>query len=166
MNETMLYWGTGLLAASLLLLILEVFVPSGGLIAVAATGCAIAGVVCLFRVSTTWGLVGILTLLFLGPAAFSFALKVWPHTPIGRRMLGEKPPEQVEAERRAAEREREERLALLGAEGVVVTDLRPVGVARINGKRYDVLSEESLIRAGERVRVSLVEPNQIKVRRA
>ncbi|MFM9997090.1 MAG: NfeD family protein [Phycisphaerales bacterium] len=166
MNEVMLYWGIGLLGASLLLLILEVFIPSGGLIAVTATGCAIAGVVCLFRVSTTWGLVGILGLMFLGPSAFAFALKVWPHTPIGRRMLGDRSPEELEAERRAAEREREERQALLGAEGVVVTDLRPVGVVSIDGRRHDALSEESMLRAGTRVRVSVVEPNQIKVRRA
>ncbi len=165
MNEAMLFWGIGLLAAALLLIILEVFSPSGGLIAIVATCCAIAGVACLFRLSALWGLVGILTLLFLGPLAFGFALKVWPHTPIGRRMLGERPAEVVEAERQAAEREREQRLALIGREGVVLTDLRPVGVVEVDGKRYDALSEESLIRAGSRVRVSVVEPNQVKVRR-
>ncbi len=164
-GEAMLFWGIGLLAAALLLVILEVFVPSGGLIAIAASCCAVAGVVCLFRVSPTWGLVGILTLLILAPLAFSFALKVWPHTPIGRRMLGEKPPEQVEAERLAAERERDQRLALIGQEGLVLTDLRPVGIVEVQGKRFDALSEESLIRAGSRVRVTVVEPNQIKVRR-
>ncbi len=164
--ETMLFWGIGLLAAALLLVILEVFVPSGGLIAVVATICAIAGVGCLFRVSMTWGLVGILTLVFMGPLVFSFALKVWPHTPIGRRMLGERPPEQIEAERRAAEREREQRLALIGREGIVLTDLRPIGVVEIDGKRYDALSEESLIRAGSRIKVSIAEPTQLRVRRA
>lgn len=166
MNEMMLYWGIGLLGASLLLLILEVFVPSGGLIAITATGCAIAGVVCLFRVNTTWGLVGILSLMFLGPTAFAFALKVWPHTPIGRRMLGDRSPEEVEAERLAAEREREQRQALLGAEGTVVTDLRPVGVVAIGGRRYDAISEESILRAGTRIRVTVAEANQLRVRRA
>lgn len=166
MNEAMLFWGIGLLAAALLLVILEVFVPSGGLIAIVATCCAIGGVACLFRVSATWGLVGILTLLVLGPLAFGFALRVWPHTPIGRRMLGEKPPGVVEAERLAAEKEREQRLALVGREGLVLTDLRPVGVVEVNGKRYDALSEESLIRAGSRIRVTVAEPNQLRVRRA
>jgi membrane-bound ClpP family serine protease len=164
--EAMLFWGIGLLAAALLLVILEVFVPSGGLIAIVATLCAVGGVACLFRVSTTWGLVGILSLIFLAPLVFSFALKVWPHTPIGRRMLGETSPEQIEAERRAAEREHEQRLALIGREGVVLTDLRPVGVVEVDGKRYDALSEESLIRAGTRIRVSIAEPNQLRVRRA
>lgn len=164
--ESMLFWGIGLLAAALLLVILEVFVPSGGMIAIVATVSAIAGVACLFRVSATWGLVGILTLLCLGPLAFAFALKVWPHTPIGRRMLGEKPAEQIEAERLAAEREREQRLALIGREGIVLTDLRPVGVVEIDGKRHDALSEESLIRAGSRIKVSVAEPTQLRVRRA
>ena len=166
MNEALLLWGLGLLAASLLLMVLELFIPSGGLIAITAAGCAVAGVVCLFRVSTVWGVVGVLTIVVLGPTVMSFAFKVWPHTPIGRKMLGERPPEQVEAERRAEEEERQRRLALLGMEGIVLSDLRPVGVVEINGQRYDALSEESLIRAGQRVRVSIVEPNQIKVRRA
>lgn len=166
MDDAMLVWGLGLLVASLLLLIIEVFVPSGGLIAITAAGCAIGGVVCLFRVSAGWGLAGLGTMLVLGPAALSFAFKIWPHTPIGRKMLGERPEEQVEAERKAEAEERERRLALLGAEGVVRTDLRPVGVVEIGGHRFEALSEESLIRAGQRVRVTVVEPNQIKVRRA
>ncbi len=164
MDEVMLFWGLGLLAAALLLVVIEVFVPSGGVIAFIAIGAAVAGVVCLFRVSTTWGLIGLLCLVFGGPSVFGFALKVWPHTPIGRRMLGEKTPEQVESERQAAQEERDRLAALVGAEGIVLTDLRPIGVVEIDGRRYDALSEESLIRAGRRVRVTVAEPNQVKVR--
>lgn len=164
MGEEMLYWGLGLLAAALLLVIIEVFVPSGGLISVLSLGCAVAGVVCLFRYSTTWGLLGIAAVIFLGPMAFGFALKIWPQTPIGRRMLAEKPPEQVEAERLEAVREREAMLALVGAEGTVRTDLRPVGVIEINGQRREALAETALIKAGTRVRVTSVENAQIRVR--
>lgn len=153
-----------MLAASLLLVVIEVFVPSGGLIAILATGCSLAGVYCLFRVSNTWGFIGIATVLFMGPLVFGFALKVWPSTPMGRKMMGEKPPEQVEAERLAELKEREQLAALVGMEGVVLVDLRPIGTIQVNGQRYEALSERSIIPAGTRVKITVVEPNQIKVR--
>lgn len=164
MEGQLLFWGLGLLAASLLLVVIEVFVPSGGLIAILATGCSLAGVYCLFRVSNTWGFIGIATVLFMGPLVFGFALKVWPSTPMGRKMMGEKPPELVEAERLAELKEREQLAALVGMEGVVLVDLRPIGTIQVNGQRYEALSERSIIPAGTRVKITVVEPNQIKVR--
>lgn len=164
MNEGLLFWGMGLLAAGLLLVVLEVFVPSGGLIAIAAIGCAVGGVVCLFRYGTTWGIVGVAAVLVLGPMAAGFALRVWPHTPMGRKVFGERSAEEVEAERLAAIKERERLAALYGAEGVVLTDLRPVGLVEIGGKRYEALSESTFVGAGSRVRVTVVEGNQLKVR--
>ena len=164
-SEELLFWGLGLLAASLLLVVVEVFIPSGGLIALVSTGCAIAGIVCLFRVGWGWGLTGLSVLIVLGPTAFAFALKIWPSTPMGRRMLGERPAEQIEAERLAALREREKYLGMVGAEGVVLTDLRPVGMVQIDNDRYDALSETGFVAAGSRVRVTHAEPSQIKVRK-
>jgi membrane-bound serine protease (ClpP class) len=55
-------------------------------------------------------------------------------------------------------------LALVGMEGEALTDLRPVGVARFEGKRMDVTAELGLIPRGARVRISEVEGNLIKVR--
>ncbi len=153
-----------MLAASLLLVVIEVFVPSGGLIAILATGCSLAVVYCLFRVSNTWGFIGMAAVLFMGPLVFGFALKVWPSTPMGRKMMGETPPEQVEAERLAELKEREQLAALVGMEGVVLVDLRPIGTIQVNGQRHEALSERSIIPAGTRVKITVVEPNQIKVR--
>ena len=166
MEDTLLVWGLGLLAASLLLIIIEVLVPSAGLIALTAAGTAIAGIVCLFQYDPFWGVMGILAMIVLGPLSFAFALRVLPSTPFGRKMLGEKPPEVVERERLDALRERETRMALVGAEGVVKTDLRPVGTVEIDGTRYPAISEGPLIRAGSRVRVVAADMNQVKVRQA
>lgn len=162
--EPMLLWGLGLLAAAVLLLLLDIFVPSGGMLSMTSLVTAIAGVVCLWRHSTTWGLIGVLLVVVIGPAVMIFGLNVWQHTPLGRRMIGA-PSEEEEAQRSlAAEKERAARLALLGQEGLARTDLRPVGVVEIGGVRYDALSESALIPAGTRVRVTVVESNQIKVR--
>jgi len=163
-GEELLFWGLGLLAASLLLVIIEVFVPSSGLIAVTAAWCAAVGVVFLFRYQLAWGVSGTIAILVLGPTSFGFALRVWPSTPIGRRMLGAKTPEEEEADRLTQLKERQKQQSLVGAEGTVVTDLRPVGIILVDNARMEALSESGFIRAGTKVRITMVESNQIKVR--
>ena len=79
-------------------------------------------------------------------------------------LLGEMTEEQLEAKRQAELDARERRRALVGAEGEVVTPLRPVGVVRIADQRYDALAETGIIEAGQRVRVTAVQDHQIKVR--
>ena len=160
----MLFWGLGLLAIGLLLVIVEVFVPSGGLITVVAVGSSVAGVYCLFRHDTAWGVAGLGAMLLLGPMFFMFALKIWPSTPIGRRMMGEPSPEVVEAQRQRELARREQYLALLGAEAQVITDLRPVGIIEIDGQRYDALAQSSFVARGSKVKVTAVEGTQIRVR--
>ena len=47
--ETLLLAGIGLILLGALLIVVEAFVPSGGVIGLAAAACAVAGVVVLFR---------------------------------------------------------------------------------------------------------------------
>lgn len=164
MNDNFLMWGLGLLAAGVLLVVLEVFVPSGGALAFISAVVTIAGIVSLFKHSTMWGLSGILAVMVLGPMTFAFALKVWPSTPIGRRLMGERPAEMAEAERLAEQQRRRELFSLVDQEGVALTALRPVGVVKIEGARFDALSEVGYIEAGQRVRVTMIDGVQVKVR--
>jgi len=92
------------------------------------------------------------------------ALQLWRHTPLGRKMIGVPSDEEVEARREAERHEQESRLALIGAEGVALTDLRPVGVVRIGEHRMDALAQTFMIPAGSRVKVVHVEGTQVKVR--
>jgi membrane-bound serine protease (ClpP class) len=162
--EPMLLWGLGLLGAALLLVVLEVFVPSAGLITLTAVVVAIAGVVCLWLHDTTWGVIGMLVVLVLGPLVGLGSVQLWRHTPMGRKMIGAPTEEEVERRFLEEQRERDERLALVGAEGEALTDLRPVGVVRIGERRMDALAQTFLIPAGSRVRVVQVEGSQVKVR--
>jgi len=162
--ESKLLWGLGLIAASILLLVLEIFIPSAGVISFIAAGCGIAGVVSLFLYDTTWGVAGLLTLLITGPGVFFWGLSIWRHTPLGRKLIGDTDEETALAQRQAEEKAKLEQQRMVGQEGVAATDLRPVGVVIINGQRYDALSEMSLIAAGTKVKVTIVEGNQIKVR--
>lgn len=161
----MLLVGLGLLAASLLLMVAELFIPSAGLLAIGAGAAAISGIVVLFQYDTMWGFIGIGLVLVGAPTALTLGLKVWPYTPVGKKMLlGETTEEEIEAKRLAELQAREQRRALVGAEGEVVTPLRPVGVVRIAGQRFDALAETGIIEAGQRVRVTAVQDDQLKVR--
>ena len=57
-----------------------------------------------------------------------------------------------------------EKPELLNGTGVAVTQLRPSGTARINGKRVDVVTEGGLIERGTAVKVIAVEGARIVVR--
>jgi len=160
--ESLLIWGIALLAAALLVVLVEVFLPSAGALAALSAALAVAGVICLFKVDWRWGAAGSLAMLILGPLIFYFGLQMMPSTPFGRKLLfgeeGKNEPVLPEDLSNALE-------SLIGAEGECLTDLRPVGAVRIEGERYDALSDAAFIPAGTRVRVTAVDGAQVKVRR-
>lgn len=158
--ETMLVAGLGLLAVSLILIMIEAFVPSGGIIGLVAGCCAIAGVIALFRFSSMWGASGLLIVVVLGPMSFFWAMRMLPNTPLGRSLIGPSPEEIA----RDVREHRDERLALIDARGKAVTDLRPVGLVEIDGQRHDAVAEGPLIDRGTAVRVTGVDGMQIRVR--
>lgn len=160
-----LIWGLALLAAAALLVVVEVFVPSAGVIAITAGVTALAGVVVMFMDGWRSGVLGILIVVVLGPAVVGFALRIWPSTPMGRKILNADETEaQMEARLREEEEARGAGLALVGKEGVALTDLRPVGIIEVEGVRHEALAETVLIASGERVRVTRLDGSQIKVR--
>ena len=157
-------WGVGLVALMFVLLLVELFLPTGGVLGITALVAGLAGVVCLFRYDAAWGFSGLLASIVLLPAFAAFAFRIWPQTPMGRRIIGA-PTDEEDAARRLGElRERQRLASLVGKEGLVLTSLRPVGVIEIDGVRYDALAETMLVQAGRRVRVVLADGSQIKVR--
>lgn len=54
--------------------------------------------------------------------------------------------------------------ALLGKEGTLLTDLRPVGKADIDGKQYEVISERDFLKKGESIVVYSVQQSKLVVR--
>ncbi len=53
---------------------------------------------------------------------------------------------------------------LLGAVGTAMSDLRPAGLARIDGERVDVVSQGDFVSVGSKIEVIRVEGNRITVR--
>ncbi|MEM1331272.1 MAG: NfeD family protein [Planctomycetota bacterium] len=165
MTQELLFWGVALIAAAALLLVIEVFVPSGGIIAIVSAVVAIAGVVSLFRYDATWGMIGVLSVMVIAPLVLGFGLKVWPNTPIGRAMMHG--PGGEEAEQRRVEQERlasAEADALIGAEGEALTDLHPSGTVRVDGTRHDALSDGAWIDRGATIVVVGRSLNDLRVR--
>lgn len=173
-DDTFLYWGFILFGASLALLALEVFVPSGGLLGVIAVVLIIGSVFAFFRYDTSWGIVATALYLVLGPVAAVFIFKLWLNSPLGRAMIlggNETAAAEEEGEEGSAmslEHARQERLAqlqqLIGARGVALTPLHPIGVVKIEGQRIDAMAESGVIDSGSEIVVTDVYDNQIKVR--
>ncbi len=162
--EQLLLWGLGLILIGALLLVAELFIPSGGILGVTAALVSLAGVGVLFKHDTTWGLSSLLGVLILGPTLAINMFRWYTSTPLGRKVMGLPSEAQVEADR-AAEMEKQAALdALIGLEGVAKTDLRPIGVVDIDGKRYDAVSDTVYVQRGARVKVIVAEPHQVRVR--
>jgi membrane-bound ClpP family serine protease len=56
--------------------------------------------------------------------------------------------------------------AIIGKTGTACTPLRPAGIAEIDGKRMNVVTEGDFIDAGEKIRVASAEGNRIVVLRS
>ncbi len=164
-----LTWGTALLAFAVVLVAVEIFMPSMGLIALVASLCAIGGIVAFWMEGTAWGVSALLFTLVGGAFAIIFAFKIMPYTPMGRGLILTDEAEgddDVAAEKLREEAERRElERALIGAEGVAKTDLHPVGSVTIDGSTIEVLAIGGAVESGERVRVAAIEGNVVKVRR-
>ena len=77
--------------------------------------------------------------------------------------LGETEADTMQAEKARLTRLDELR-QLIGAEGMTITDLRPVGFVKINGQRLDAMAETGIVEADTPVVVTDVYDNQVKVR--
>lgn len=159
-----LIWGWVLIAVAGVLLFAEFFIPTGGALALTSAAAGVAGVVLLWQESRTWGLLGILCILVLGPAMLAYGVRVWPNTPIGRRIIGAPSDEEAAAKAKAEADARISAQSMIGREGVALTELRPVGTVEIDGKRHDAMSETHYVPAGTRVRVTGIDVVQLKVR--
>lgn len=161
--DPMLVWGLLLLGVAALLGVMEFFIPSAGIIGIVALVVAIAGVICLWTYETAWGVTGMLSVLVIAPMATYFGFKVLPYTPIGKGLILSNPdphgPEATQANASLAQR-----VALVGQEGNAQTDLRPIGVVKIEGQRHDAVAESGYIAKDARVKVVSADGIQLKVR--
>jgi membrane-bound ClpP family serine protease len=148
----------GLIVVGLVLLALEVYVP----------GFVLGSVAVVLLVAAAWwtyrtagvAAAGIVVVIEagLGVAVVAGALKYFPETPLGRKMILAEDQTGVHAQTVRG-------LELIGREGVAQSLLRPSGVAMVDGKRLDVVAESGMIERGSAIRIVAVEENRIVVRK-
>jgi membrane-bound serine protease (ClpP class) len=152
-NAVYLFVSLGLIGLAVVLLVLELLIPSGGALAVATGVSAIASVVAMFAYDLTWGAVYLALLCIASPVVGIGIMKLWVNTPVGRRMV-------LSDETRDGGTQG----ISVGDEGTTLTVLRPVGTVRIGQVRVDGLAESGFIDVGRRVVVTELIDGNAKVR--
>jgi len=142
------------------LIVAEVFVPSGGLISICALACLISGIVIFFRHSATVGWIGVGIAIIMIPTVLVIAYKIFPQTRFGKSVTLT-PPQRQQGD---AIPDTTELKKMLGAVGVVLTPLRPVGMCDFSGHRVECVAEGRYVDKGKKVKVIDVESTQLTVR--
>jgi membrane-bound ClpP family serine protease len=157
-----LTWVILLLVAGLVVVVLELFVPSGGILGVTAVVLFLAAILLLgFEFGPAVGFFCLLAALIVLPAGAIWMLRWWPNSPMGRRILPQIPdPTSVVPDNEQLRGLRD----LLGKVGRAKTVMLPSGAAVIDGRTVNAMSEGMPIEAGQAVRVVEVRGNCVIVR--
>ena len=161
-DRALLIWAVVAFGLALILVVVEAFLPSGGIFGFLAGACAITGIVLFFNVNTRLGLFSMAVTLLALPFLIAGLLWIWPHTIVGRALTLDDAQEPV----LGGEPGEEANVIDVGLEGTAETDLRPVGSCRLGGQRVDCLAVTGVIPAGTTVRVWAVEGDTIRVKPA
>ncbi|MGE0533957.1 MAG: NfeD family protein [Pirellulales bacterium] len=158
---SLLIWTMLLLLLGLGLILLEVFIPSGGVLGALAALAVVAAIVLAFFQGPYVGLgVAVLTVVAL-PAVIALGLRLWPSTSIGRRILLTVPSaDELLPDDATKQRYR----GLVGKRGVAQSLMLPSGAVLIDGHVFDATSPGLAIEAGTAVRVVEVHGTRIVVR--
>lgn len=146
--------------ASALLIIAEVFVPSGGIITICSLACLAGGIAIFFQRSTTAGWAGLIIALIMIPLVLVVAYKIFPKTRFGKSVMLT-PPQRQQGD---AIPDTDELKGLLGTEGVVISPLRPVGMCDFSGRRVECVAEGGYVDKDKKVKVIDVEHRRLTVR--
>ena len=149
-----------LFLACSVLLVAEIFLPSGGLLTVGALACVAGGITLSFQQSVALGWVGVGVAVVLIPTVLVIAYRIFPRTRFGQsvtltpsqRSVGDAVPDTAQLKE------------LLGEIGKVKTPLRPVGICDFSGQRLECVAESGYVETGNDVEVIRVQGTQLTVR--
>ncbi|MCA9190896.1 MAG: NfeD family protein [Planctomycetales bacterium] len=141
------------------LAVVDIFIPSGGMLLIMAALAALGCILSAFRHGMHTGMLFLGLVLAAIPAFVLLFIKIWPHTPIGKRVILKAPNDSS-----TATGQDEELLALIGR--VVTTDhaLMPGGQIRTGARRYNAMAEAGFIESGQHVEVIAVRERLLVVR--
>lgn len=139
---------------------LEVLLPSGGVLSILSASSFVAGIIIAFRSGgATTGFTFITVVLVLAPAVMTVTFRILPKTAIGKALLGE-PPKSEDVT------PSEPRRQLIGKVGVARTKMLPSGSVEIDGQMVDAVAKGQSVEPGQNVQVLEVRGNRVVVRLA
>ncbi len=143
-----------MIGMALTLIGIDLFVPTGGVLAILSAIAAFAAIGFGFAHSVTAG--SWLTILVLAavPIVLFLFIRIYPRTPIGQQMFIPRPkskPFEYGNPEKSAMR------SIVGRVGLAKTDLHPSGTIAIDETNFEAVSNSGLIEAGSAVRVVEVE---------
>lgn len=144
--------------AGLLLLVIEAFIPSFGIIGLSGTA-AVFTAVAWSALDTGQGVRMILVALGVAVLLFLLGIRLIRRSPVWSQII----LRYAETKDRGYVAPSDE-ASLVGSVGIAITTLRPAGIADILGKRMDVVSDGAFIEAGVAVVVVKTEGTRIVVR--
>ena len=131
-----------LLLAGIVLLVAEMLLPTHGVLGLLGAAALAGSVITCFRIDSRLGFGALAAMVLAAPFGWMLFVKIWPRTPIGRRMILA-PVAGKLADAAVA----------VGQTGVAISELRPMGVCSFGAERIEVRAERGTIPAGTRVRV-------------
>jgi membrane-bound ClpP family serine protease len=153
-------WPLLLIAVGMLLLALEMFIPSGGALGLFAALAFIGAIVLGFMHNTYAGASSLLAVSFIVPLFFAFFVYYWPKTPLGKRMLLRHDPD----EQLVVDDEEEQLRTLIGRRGRAKTKMLPSGAVTIDGQTYDAATEGIALDPGQPIEVIALRMKRLVVR--
>jgi membrane-bound serine protease (ClpP class) len=155
-----------LLMVGFTLIVAEIFLPSGGLILIM---CVIAFIASLWCATKAWygtapvafGIY-LASIVLLIPAVVVGTFKIFPRTPMGKRLIGAP----TTAEVTPYVEEQAHLTSLIGRIGKTITPLIPGGMVDVDGERLHAFSQGVLIDPGVDVEIMDVRGTRVRVREA
>jgi len=145
----------------MVIFVIDLMIPSGGVL-VGVTACfAFAAVVVAFRHSTNTGIWMLIATMGAAPLMMWMFLELWPKTPLGRRMTS--PPDPVGDFTWSDAGKSKNSASLVGSEGVALDEMIPSGLVQIDNESYEAFSESGPIDAGKAVRVVRLDVGRLVV---
>ncbi len=156
-------WAVCLLIFAVALAVMELFIPSGGVLAFLSIGALVGAVVFGFRQGPVVGLATLIVGVVGLPVVAVLSFRIWPRTAIGRRILLRHRTSQDVLPDTARRRNLK---GLVGKAGVAKSKMLPSGAITIDGRTVDAFSEGMPIDIGQGIVVIAVHGTRVVVRPA
>lgn len=137
-----------LILIAITLVVVDMFIPTGGIFVILAAIASVAAVILGFKESTLIGGTALLMILLAIPLLFGLFIKIYPRTKIGREMMVE--PEHTDAYDFGRSRQTRPRV---GDTAITATSLTPSGRIKVGDELFDATSDEGIIAAGTAVQI-------------